>query len=142
MTDRPDLPGGQPPPEDDPSVVMGEYVLGLLSDAETRALESRIAREPALQRLNAEWNAALQTMTAGRDVSPPPALRGTLEERLFGAEAPERPRSGKRLFGWLGLFGGPAVAFAAALFLLTPGSGFDPRLHVDLASAQIGLSIA
>ncbi|MGB3406166.1 MAG: anti-sigma factor, partial [Jannaschia sp.] len=26
--------------------------------------------------------------------------------------------------------------------LLTPGSGFDPRLHVDLASAQIGLSIA
>ena len=131
MSDPTDL-----PPDDD-RVRVAEYVLGLLDADAVADLERRIASEPALRRLHAEWADTLSGLAAGPDVAPPPWVRAAIEDRLFPAAPRER--------GWLrlaGLFGAPAAAFTAAFLLLQPVSDFDPTLHVDLIVPEIGLNVA
>jgi len=58
----PSLPIDQMPPEDD--VLAGEYVLGVLDTAQRRAVESRIAREPAFADEVAGWEQGFMALAA------------------------------------------------------------------------------
>ena len=136
MSDDPRIPDRPEEPSD--AATLGEYVLGLLPAPEAAEVESRLPREPALAAEHGVWADAVVTLVAGPDVRPPAGLRARIEARLFGA--PSSGRAGG-LLGWLTLLGAPAVAFAAAFFLLQPAT-FDPTIHVDIVVADAGLTVA
>ena len=128
MSDVTDTPPDVP---DDDRILMAEYALGLLGAAQARAVEARMAREPALRRLHSDWAEAFTTMMAGDDVAPPAHLRARIEKRLFDGAAGRR---GPGWFGWLGLFATPLAALAVSVVLLQPPA-FGPFLHAEMEAA-------
>lgn len=136
MTDQmpPDV--GTDEPRDD-SVLVGEYVLGLLTPSEAETLERRLPQDAALRALLAEWTDTMAPMLEGADETPPPRLRAAIEERLFEAKAEPR-----RWPMWLGFLVTPLAALAVVFLLINPGEDFDPTLHVDIEVPGIGLSMA
>ena len=105
-------------PEDEGRVAAAEYVLGVLPAAERRALEERMAREPALAREVAIWEERLGGL-ADRigPVTPPAQAWRRIEAALSApATAPMAPRSTslwENLAFWRG-FGIGAAGLAAA----------------------------
>lgn len=102
----------------------GEYVLHLLEGDARRAFEARLAAEPALRALVAEWETGLAPLADEIAPEAPPAqVKSRLMTGLFGAEK-RRPR-----YSVLRILGGMAAAAALALVLiavfLPPPAGPD-----------------
>ena len=120
---------GPPTPEEDDRVLIGEYVLGLLSPEAARAVEDRMAREPALRDLHADWEASLAPLLRARPVEPPPHLEAAIAARLF----PVRRRAA--VAKWLALFGVPVAAFVLALLAVQPQLRAPaPALDAEMAT--------
>ncbi|HKD24790.1 MAG TPA: anti-sigma factor [Xanthobacteraceae bacterium] len=74
----------------DGNIIAGEYVLGVLSAAERREVERRLAREPALASEVALWEERLTGLAdAVAPVAPPDAVWSRIERAIgTGARAP------------------------------------------------------
>lgn len=98
-------PGGQPEGDE---ALAGEYVLGVLPEAERRRVEARLSTDPRFAALVADWQAQLSALDAHYDPqNVPPAVLGKIETRLFGATVGER---GTGLWGSLAFWRGLALA--------------------------------
>lgn len=127
----------------------GEYALGTLDARTARELEEAMATDPALRRAVAAWEerlAPLTTLAPGE--APPPNLWGRIEAALDGAAlaAPDaaaapRPRwrelwRSLELWRASALGAGAVVAGLAALLLLRPVAGPEPRLMTVLLTSR------
>lgn len=112
----------QDQPDRDDRVLAGEYTLGLLSADEAAAFEARLAQEPELRALYAEWAEDLATMT--EDIAPqtPPARvwRG-IEADVHGTTA--RTPWYRRFMVW----GGGLTAASALVLALGLGGALRSR---------------
>ncbi len=101
---------GMPEREADKALA-GEYALGLLPPDEAAAFERRMASDPDLRALYADWAEDLAALTDAIDpVRPPARVWKATQASLF----PKR-RKGR---GWLGVLCGALTASALALGLL------------------------
>lgn len=98
----------------DDDFAAAEHVLGL-ADAETRAaFARRLETDRELAEEVAGWETRLSPLDGGYEpVTPPPALKAAIEERLFGA-APEETTGLARLWNSLAIWRGLAAATSAA----------------------------
>jgi anti-sigma-K factor RskA len=126
---------------EDDQAMAAEYALGLLTPAEARAFEGRMAREPVLRANYVIWAEDLVRMTENiAPVTPPPTVRKAIETRLFASEK-------QGWLQWLGLIpaliGGVIAAalvyFVTSFGLLTTPEG--PRLNAQIAAADQSLVI-
>lgn len=123
---------------DDPEDLAAEYVLGTLPLEERRALQARMASDPALREAVARWEARLLPLVQLADPVEPSAQ---LWPRIAASLAPARQTGATCLPWWnrLGLWRGLAAAgFALALLAvaigpLAPGLP-GPRYMVVLAA--------
>lgn len=107
--------------------VAAEYVLGVLDAAERRAVEQRLARDPALTAEVAFWERRLSGLAdAVAPVAPPPGAWSRIETAI-AAETPSRPAPAPSLWRslafWRGLTAAStalAAASIAALVVLVP----------------------
>src|SRR5205814_361732 len=75
----------------EPMLVAGEYVLGVLSAAERKAFDARLAREPELRRQVEYWEQRLGGLAAEiRPVDPPPHVWANVQAALAGRPARNR----------------------------------------------------
>nr|WP_253913467.1 anti-sigma factor [Pseudoruegeria sp. HB172150] len=121
--------------------IAGEYVLGLLPDADRRAFESRLSEEPALRRLVVDWDeefVALADSVAAE--TPPDRVRKKVEARLF-----DEPKRGGR--PWFSVLVGAAVGlmlaiiFVAAVPLEPPSPLPQPTHHAEIVAEDNSLHI-
>lgn len=99
--------------------VAAEYALGLLPPDEVAAFEARLAEDPALRALYAEWCEDLTALTDRIEpVAPPSRVFRRVETEIFGARPAPRHRWRNRIVGLGSL---AAAALVAAVLLLGPG---------------------
>lgn len=97
----------------------GEYALGLLPPDEAAAFEVRLATDPALRAIYADWAEDLARLTDRIEpVAPPPWVFGKIETRLFGR--------GRTRGSWLSWAMG-AVAAAVVVVAVGLGTGVFDR---------------
>jgi anti-sigma-K factor RskA len=106
------------PPTDE--VLAGEYVLGLVDTGQRRAVQTRIAADPAFARLVAEWEQRLGSLHAGiPPVEVPPHVWQRIRTRLGWSTTPPA-RAG--LWQSIGLWRtATALAVAAAIAAILVG---------------------
>jgi len=123
-------------PEDDGRALAAEYVLGVLSAEERRAVETRMAEEASFAREVAEWEERLGGMASYVPPATPPAQTWLRIEASLGAQpstAATHPASLWHSLGfWRGLgigSSGLAAACVASLLYvgLTPAPQAPPR---------------
>lgn len=124
---------------DGDSILVGEYVLGLLDAAEHERMARRIMAEPALRAELALWQNRLSGLDREFVETPAPArVLEKVEARLFGA--PPSPLAGlwNNLLLWRGLAAGGIAAAAVAI-------GFNlmqpPRLDPSVFATQLVAAI-
>jgi anti-sigma-K factor RskA len=125
-------------PADGGNLVAAEYVLGVLSAAERREVERRLALEPALASEVAFWEERLgglaNTVAA---VSPPPNAWSRIEA-IIGAPASPRPASmWQSLAFWRGFAIGSAMLAAASIAALAY-IGLVPTARAPLIATLAG----
>jgi anti-sigma-K factor RskA len=104
-------------PEDEERILAAEYVLGVLSLRERRAVEVRIAREPAFAREVADWEGRLGGLADGvRPVTPPPRNWNRIEAAL--APKATKPGLWQSVTFWRSFAIGSAALAAASLTTL------------------------
>ena len=119
MSDTPDI-------DDDDRITAGEYALGLLPEAEAVAFEARLAAEPALRVLYAQWAEEFALLAEDvAPVAPPSRVAGRISARLF----PEPRKRG--LSERFGLLGWAVAVLAVLLFLSFDGLNFGPGAPTD-----------
>ncbi|WP_306754270.1 anti-sigma factor [Paracoccus actinidiae] len=104
-------------PEGGDDILAAEFALGVLPDEDQAALARRADIDPAFARLVADWQDRL--LPLADEFAPavlPPAVKGALDLRLFGA-VPERPGAWRSLALWRGLTAAATAAFLLALSL-------------------------
>jgi anti-sigma-K factor RskA len=114
----PPEPAGHEPPED--PIAAGEYVLGVLSAADRRAAQSRIASDPAFARLVADWERRFAPWLDEIAAEPVPThVWPQLRRRLgWAAVEPAPPRGLWNSVGfWRGVAGLATAAAIAAVFV-------------------------
>lgn len=108
---------------DDLQTLAGEYVLGTLDAAQRRAVEARLAQEPALRAAVHEWEQRLLPLTAfARPAEPAAALWQRIAASIAPARRARPANMGRRWWQWdsLALWRGLAGSgFAAAAVLAT-----------------------
>ena len=106
-------------PGDGGASLAAEYVLGVLGAAERRAVEQRLAREPALAAEVAFWEERLGGLTdAIPEVAPPAATWTAIEAALTRKPAAAKGGLWHSLAFWRGLTLAAASLAAASLVLL------------------------
>ncbi|UZJ62094.1 anti-sigma factor [Pseudomonas sp. KU26590] len=124
-------------PEENPDLLIAEYVLGVLSREERERVEAMIALDPRHQRALAQWQEQFAEWLGQLPASSPPlGTWSKIEQRLFAGAS----RSPSRASGWwnnLGLWRWTSAALAAGLLasvltLQQPGSGTGPALLARL----------
>jgi anti-sigma-K factor RskA len=135
------------PERDADKALAGEYALGLLPPDEAVAFEARLASEPQLRALYADWAEDLARLTDRIDpVAPPPQIWAGTEERLFGSRGRVRP-SAAWSGGWLGTLMGGITATVLVLALIVgadlmqrgPSGPSDPAYVAELVSEERNL---
>ena len=104
-------------PEGGDDILAAEFALGVLPDEDQAALARRADIDPAFARLVADWQDRL--LPLADEFAPavlPPAVKGALDLRLFGAVS-ERPGAWRSLALWRGLTAAATAAFLLALSL-------------------------
>ena len=117
---------------EDDLAITAEYALGLLTPAEARAFEARLAVDPGFRTDYAAWCEDFARLTdAIPDETPPPAIRDRLMASLF----PEEKQSFLRRLGLLpAMLGGLAAALSV---IFTVGLGVLQGPSAPLYSAEI-----
>jgi anti-sigma-K factor RskA len=115
-------------------LLAGEYVLGVLSQADRAKVEARLAQDRTFARIVARWQENLADFNDDYlDEAPPAAVYSRLEARLFGAQS-----AGGRSFAaevaaagswWNSLLLWRGLSFASLALLIT---------YVSLQSGWIG----
>ncbi|KTS76256.1 hypothetical protein NS274_16820 [Pseudomonas oryzihabitans] len=105
------------PPDDDHSLLIAEYALGVLSAEERVEVEELLREDPALRELLAIWQRHFDPWLAEfPPVEPPPRVWLGIQEQLFPADKlspkPTRQWNNPRLWRWT-----TAMALAATLVL-------------------------
>ncbi|UWQ21068.1 anti-sigma factor domain-containing protein [Jannaschia sp. W003] len=130
-----------PRPSDDDRALVGEYVLGLLEPAVARAVEDRLAAEPALRAERAAWEEALLPVAEAPEAAPPRALRRRVEAAVFPEEARARRRAPWGLAALLGAPAAAAVLLAAFFFAEPAPVPFVPTHAASLAAEDGSLAL-
>jgi anti-sigma-K factor RskA len=126
---------------DDDITLAGEYALHLMDAAQRRAFDQRLAAEPALRALVAEWDEQLAPLADEfTPQAPSAALKARIDARLFAPAA----RPGWSL--WRVLAGsGLAAALAVAVLLMLPQdpapTPFTPSLSAQIAAEDQSLVV-
>jgi len=109
------------PERDADKALAGEYALGLLSPEQAAAFESRLAHEPELRVLYAQWAEDLAALTDPiAPVAPPVHLHGAVMTRLFGGDDAATAREGGlQWFRWL--LGGLTASVLALVLIFATG---------------------
>jgi anti-sigma-K factor RskA len=137
------------PERDADKALAGEYALGLLPPDEAVAFEARLASDPALRALYADWVEDLARLTDRIDpVAPPPQVWTATQERLFGPRTTFIPGAG-RVRGWLGTLMGGLAATVLVLGLIVgadlmqrgPASPADPTYVAELVAEDRSLIV-
>lgn len=136
-------------PHSDDNALAGEYVLGVLPLDERRAVEQRIASEPAFAELVSSWQSELATLDyAYAPEAPPRGVKARIDARLFAEAAKPAGLWGSLVF-WRGLaLASVAVVAAIGAYNLdlvggsTPGTA--PALVAELGApgSAVGLVAA
>jgi anti-sigma-K factor RskA len=104
------------PPTDE--VLAGEYVLGLVDTQERRAVQARIATDPAFARLVAEWEQRLGSLHAGiPPVEVPPHVWQRIRSRLGWSTPPARAGLWQSIALWRTATALAVVAAIAAILV-------------------------
>lgn len=128
------------------TALAGEYVLGVLPEAERRAAERRISQDAAFAALVDNWQADLSVLDEHyQPETVPPAIAARIEQRLFGAEGAASAGLWGSLAFWRGLaFASVLIAAGLAVVMsgVLPTAGDQaPVLVADLTgeNTPIGL---
>ncbi|GAB4383781.1 anti-sigma factor [Albidovulum sp.] len=121
----------------DDIALAGEYALGLLDGDARAAFEARLAREPALAALVAEWQGRLAELADEVEpVAPPEGVKSAIDARLFG----HAPATGRvvafRRRGWMLAAGLALAASLAVLAFLGAFTGPGGERFVAEIAAQ------
>ncbi len=122
---------------DDDVALVAEHALGLLPADEARALEARLAVEPALRAAYRGWTERLAGLLEDLPaVAPPARTKTALMARLF-----PQPRRGRF---WLGLLTGTALAGLGLVLVLPVLRALPPTYQASLgvAGAAVQLTAA
>jgi anti-sigma-K factor RskA len=126
--------------KDGDAPLAGEFVLGLLPDAERRAFAARLAAEPGLRAEVRVWQVRLSSLDGEfTETAPPAGLRDRIEARLF----PQSQSSGpvglwQSLRLWRGLAAGSlAIAVLAIGFGVTRPVPVDPEIFATQLVAAL-----
>lgn len=105
----------------DDNALAAEFSLGLLPPEEVAAFEARLRREPALVAVVTAWQAEFATLaeTEVTPVTPPAALQGLIETRLFG-DIPTSRWSPTAIWRGLALTGIASTVTLGALLVFGP----------------------
>jgi anti-sigma-K factor RskA len=130
----------------DPTLVAGEYVLGVLSASERRAFEVRLAREPALRREVDYWEQRLGALGFEiNPVDPPPRVWTNIEAALAARTGAGRLWHNLSLWRWTAI-GSAAVAAASLAALVyiarAPAPNAPLIAKLDVAGGQAGFIAA
>ncbi|WP_160383716.1 anti-sigma factor [Pseudooceanicola pacificus] len=108
-----------PADTEDDRILAAEYILGLLDDETSRALEARMNVEPALRDSVAVWADDFAVMTDGiPEELPPPGVFVSISEVLFGTE---RAPSLLQRLGIVRMFVGAVAAAGLAFVVISSG---------------------
>ncbi|KMK67870.1 anti-sigma factor domain-containing protein [Puniceibacterium sp. IMCC21224] len=118
-----DLPGGD-------VSLCAEYVLGLLTDAEARAFETRFQGDPDLRDELAYWADHFAALTDAIPAeAPPAAILGRIENAAFGA----RPSLWRQLMPYIaGALVAASVAWVAMVSGVLNFGAEEPHLYASL----------
>ncbi len=137
------------PERDADKALAGEYALGLLPPDEAVAFEARLASDPQLRAVYADWAEDLAHLTDSIDpVAPPPQVWAGAEARLFGTRRKFRVGAGGRS-GWLATLMGGLAATVLVLGLIVgadlmprdPASPTDPAYVAELVAEDRSLIV-
>lgn len=88
--------------EHNDSLLVAEYVLGLLDQIESNAFEKRLLKEPELRSAFLRWAEHFSTLYDDvEDVIPPAKLKANIHDRLFGEPKADRVRAKPKSSIWL-----------------------------------------
>ena len=101
------------------SILAGEYVLGVLDSVQRRAVEHRMAADPAFAEAVEDWRLKLAPMdNAYAPATPPPDAFAAIERRLFPQQPCTQPSRVGSAWSGLPLWRGLALSSLAALAVL------------------------
>ncbi|MHC8314658.1 anti-sigma factor [Pseudomonas sp. LB3P31] len=129
------------PPDDDPDLLIAEYVLGVLTGEERDRVQAMAARDPHYQNAIAAWQLHFaQWLQQIPESSPPQGSWQAIEQQLFPSDSRQQPRRA----GWwdnLGFWRWTAATLAAgllvAVFTLQPPSpGLRPAMLARLEQSD------
>src|SRR5262249_871160 len=127
-------------PTDDGNLIAGEYVLGVLSAADRREVERRLAQEPRLASEVAFWEERLAGLTdAVAPVAPPEAAWSRIETAIGTAPRPPsvwRSLTFWRSFAIVSATLAPAALPPPAYIGLVPGARARPMATLSGSGAQ------
>src|SRR5438034_1478140 len=117
------------PPDDEPKWLVHAYVDGELDPASARAIERRIANDPALAAERDRVEALQHALRSNFPLTPPPAaLRERIERAVGLRRMPARPT-------WLAFAASVAVALmvgsSSTFFALAPGGDTRSEEHTS-----------
>jgi len=129
------------PPTDEPSLLIAEYALGVLSAAERLAVEELLRENPAHREQLAAWQRHFATWLAEFPaVEPPARVWLGIQERLFPADRlppkPIRQWHNPRLWRWTTALALAAALVLAVLVILRPLSGQAPTMLARLEQSD------
>jgi len=71
--------------QDKNSLLVAEYVLGLLDKPEAQSVEKQLRSDRKIQKVFVEWSEYLMTFHNDKDArAPPRKLKAKIQKRLFG----------------------------------------------------------
>src|SRR5262249_33943916 len=124
----------------DGAPIAAEYVLGVLSTAERRAVQARIAREPALRAEVEYWEQRLGPLASElKPVDPPPRVWAKIEATLAADESHRTLWQSLPFWRWaaIGSAAGAAASLLAFVYLARFQSP-NPPLVAKLESSSGG----
>jgi len=122
-------------PERDDGLLAAEYVIGVLSAEDRKAVERRMRSDSAFAAQVEAWEVYFSPLADAYDEEPPPPeVKQALDRRLFGADKPKEREGGlwQSVAFWRGLTAvalvGLAIAVAVPALLPPERPAFGPQL--------------
>lgn len=129
------------PPLDQPSLLIAEYALGVLSAAERTQVEELLQQDPGYQQQLAAWQRHFAEWLAEFPAVEPPAhVWHGIQQRLFATTdqppEPPRPWDNARLWRWTTVVALAASLVLAVLLVLRPAQVAAPTLLARLEQSD------
>lgn len=129
------------PPENDPDLLIAEYVLGVLTREESEHVQAMAARDPRYQIAIAAWQQHFaHWLDQVPEVSPPPDTWKKIEQQLFSnvsSQPPARSKGWSELRIWRLTAGALAAALLVSVFIIfQPSRPSSPPLLARLEQSD------